>query len=275
VTASGDGTLTYQWYKDGLALARQQPPTQLALSNVQPSQAGSYWVVVSNAVGTAESQHVVLSVNSTPTTQPPPTGTGAIPLTNGVPIQNLSGGPGTNLLYSIQVPAGATLLSVRLQGGTGDADLFVRYGSPPDQIAIGDCVSNGATTNESCGTQYPIPGIYYILVQGYFAFTGVELIASYSAQSVNVPPQQSIRLTATFVPPSYYDPFDAHANLSWTPVSNAEYYAVFRNGLWIGNVYGLTFTDQFIPSNYHAAYQVFAIFAQTQIAASNLVLVGP
>ena len=51
VTATGTPTPTYQWRKDGNALAGQTKPT-LILTGVTAANAGSYTVVVSNGVGT-------------------------------------------------------------------------------------------------------------------------------------------------------------------------------------------------------------------------------
>ncbi len=70
VTATGNGTLSYQWQKDGLDLPGQTGST-LSLSGVQPSDAGSYGVVVTNTLGktttTAKSAGATLTVNVPPT----------------------------------------------------------------------------------------------------------------------------------------------------------------------------------------------------------------
>jgi astacin len=271
VSAGGQGPLTYQWYVNGQLLQLQNGPS-LSLTNVQPNQSGSYYVVVSNSGGSTQSVAAVLTVNVPP--PPPPPNNGAIPLTNNVPFSGLSGLVGSQQLFSFQVPAGARYLSFRMFGGSGDADLFTRYGAPPDAYNY-DCVSQGGTNNESCNSQYPLGGTYYVLVRGYSNFSGATLVASYSYQSVVPPPQQSITLTGIFYPPPYGDPFDSSVQLNWTPVSGAEYYAVYRNGEWIGTTYGdLSYVDQFIPSNYQAAYQVFAIYGQQRVASSNVVLLS-
>lgn len=61
VTASGEGPLSYQWYKDGAALAGQTGPS-LTLANAQASDAGNYTVVVTNALGTATSSTATVTV---------------------------------------------------------------------------------------------------------------------------------------------------------------------------------------------------------------------
>jgi hypothetical protein len=50
--AVGSGTLTYQWYRNGAALAGKTDP-QLRLANIQPTDAGSYTVVVNNGLRSA------------------------------------------------------------------------------------------------------------------------------------------------------------------------------------------------------------------------------
>jgi hypothetical protein len=66
VTASGSGTLTYQWYKDSSAISGGTS-SSYAISSVASSDAGSYYVTVSNSAGTATSSTATLTVSSTST----------------------------------------------------------------------------------------------------------------------------------------------------------------------------------------------------------------
>jgi hypothetical protein len=59
VTATGDGTLAYQWRKDGAALAGANGST-LAVSDFKAADAGTYSVVVTNAAGATNSNDAVL-----------------------------------------------------------------------------------------------------------------------------------------------------------------------------------------------------------------------
>jgi hypothetical protein len=61
VVATGTPPLNYQWRKDGQPLTGQTNAT-LTLANVQPSQAGSYTVVVSNSAGQVTSNPAMLTV---------------------------------------------------------------------------------------------------------------------------------------------------------------------------------------------------------------------
>ena len=65
VGASGTGTLTYQWRLNGASLIGATGST-LTLTNVQPAQAGSYTVIVTDSIGPAESQPAMLTVQVRP-----------------------------------------------------------------------------------------------------------------------------------------------------------------------------------------------------------------
>lgn len=61
VTATGTGPLSYQWYKNGVAISGATS-SSLALSSVTTSSSGNYYVVVRNSGSTATSTTVSLSV---------------------------------------------------------------------------------------------------------------------------------------------------------------------------------------------------------------------
>jgi hypothetical protein len=63
VTASGQGTLTYQWRKDGSALDGETNAT-LAVTNISMANAGQYSVIVSGGCGNVTSSNALLTVNS-------------------------------------------------------------------------------------------------------------------------------------------------------------------------------------------------------------------
>lgn len=112
------------------------------------------------------------------TTPPPPSGGGV--LTNGVAKTSQSGAAGASLNYTMVVPAGATGLKFVTSGGTGDSDLYAKFGSAPT-TTINDCKSEGSTTAETCSIPTAQAGTYYILVKGYTAFSGVSITGSYTA----------------------------------------------------------------------------------------------
>lgn len=71
VTASGTAPLSYQWRKDGNAIAAATS-SSFSITSAQVTDAGAYSVVVSNSSGTATSADATLAVNAPPTigTQP-------------------------------------------------------------------------------------------------------------------------------------------------------------------------------------------------------------
>ena len=93
-------------------------------------------------------------------------------------IKAISGKLNEETIYTIDVPAGSTKLTVTIAGGTGDVDMYVRYNGPP--TGKGDnCVSGKAGNNESCVITNPQAGKWYILTQAYEAFAGATLTVLY------------------------------------------------------------------------------------------------
>jgi hypothetical protein len=106
----------------------------------------------------------------------------ATPLTNGVPV-NLPNSPANlQFAYSLVVPAGATNLTFDTSGGTGDADLYVKFGALPTLSSF-DCVSGSETTTEHCAFPTPQAGTYYVMVDAFSDISGVSLVGSYSSSS--------------------------------------------------------------------------------------------
>ena len=100
----------------------------------------------------------------------------AIELTNGVALTGLSGSAGSSTLYSIEVPAGESLLSVVTYGGRGDVSVYVSAGEAPT-VEDHDRASTRPGNNETVRIVRPEATTYYILVVGERAFSGVSLQA--------------------------------------------------------------------------------------------------
>jgi pseudolysin/vibriolysin len=77
------------------------------------------------------------------------------------------------------VPTGASNLVMSISGGTGDADLYTKFGSAPTTSSY-DCRPYKAGNAESCTVAAPQAGKYYLKVHGYSAYSGVTVKASYS-----------------------------------------------------------------------------------------------
>ncbi|WP_250461691.1 S8 family peptidase [Microbulbifer litoralis] len=99
-------------------------------------------------------------------------------LENGVAETNLSGGSGEELLFTLEVPAGASNLQFEISGGSGDADLYVRYGAAPTTSSY-DCRPYQGGNNETCSISNVQAGTYYVMLRGYSAFSGVSLVGSF------------------------------------------------------------------------------------------------
>ena len=114
-------------------------------------------------------------------TTTPPVGGDSI-LENGVVKANLAGAKSKELSFTMEVPAGATGLSFNMVGGTGDADLYVKFGSAPTTSNY-DCRSWASGNTESCPVATAQAGTYHVKVIGYSAFTGVSLTGSFTKSS--------------------------------------------------------------------------------------------
>jgi len=109
------------------------------------------------------------------------------PLVNGTPVANLGAAKGQELYYSIDVPAGATNLKLEIAGGTGDADLYVRYGAAPTKTSYD--YRPYLDGNAETITPSPIKtGTYYVMVRAYATFSGVTLTASFTPPTAPPPP---------------------------------------------------------------------------------------
>ncbi|KZC20120.1 MULTISPECIES: M4 family metallopeptidase [Rhodanobacter] len=100
-------------------------------------------------------------------------------LQNNVGVTGVSGATGADNDYFITVPTGASNLVMSISGGTGDADLYTKFGSAPTTSSY-DCRPYKTGNAESCSVAAPSAGKYYIKVHGYSAYSGVTVKASYS-----------------------------------------------------------------------------------------------
>jgi hypothetical protein len=132
----------------------------------------------------------------TPTNTPTPAGG---QLQNGVPVTNLSGALNSQTNFTMNVPAGATNLSFVTSGGTGDADLYVRFGAAPT-LSTYDCRPYLNGNNETCSFATPQVGTYYVMLVGYSAYSGVSLVGSYTVQGPTNTPTPTFTPTRTPTP---------------------------------------------------------------------------
>lgn len=92
-------------------------------------------------------------------------------------LTDLSGSVGSWTYYEVDVPECMTSMSVSMSGGTGDADLYMKYGAKPTASSY-DCRPFENGNNESCDFSTVQAGTYHIGINAYKAFTGVSLVST-------------------------------------------------------------------------------------------------
>jgi len=100
-------------------------------------------------------------------------------LSNGVAVTGLGAATGASLNYTMVVPSGATNLRFVMSGGTGDADMYVKFGAAPTDTVY-DCRPYASGNSETCNITTAQAGTYYIRLKAYSTFSGVSLTGSYS-----------------------------------------------------------------------------------------------
>jgi vibriolysin len=119
---------------------------------------------------------------------PPPN----VVLSKGQPVTNISGARGSKAYYSIQVPEGATDLTFTLAGGTGDADLYVRFGNAPTLTSY-DCRPYKSGNAEVCTFAAPQHGTWYVMLNGFSAYTGTSLNVTWKGGYIPIENAQEIK----------------------------------------------------------------------------------
>jgi hypothetical protein len=66
-----------------------------------------------------------------------------------------------------------------MTGGTGDADLYTRAGSPPTTSSY-ECRPYLDGNDETCTVTAPLAIRYFLMVRGYAAYAGATLKASHA-----------------------------------------------------------------------------------------------
>jgi vibriolysin len=106
-------------------------------------------------------------------------GGGTTALTKGVTVTGIGASTGAYAKYSLVVPAGATNLTFTMSGGTGDADMYVKFGSAPTDTVY-DCRPYQTGNAETCTFATASAGTYYVNLKAYSTFSGVSLKGDYT-----------------------------------------------------------------------------------------------
>lgn len=104
---------------------------------------------------------------------------GGTVLTKGVPVTGLTATTGNSLNFTMVVPAGSTNLTFTMSGGTGDADMYVKFGSAPTDTVY-DCRPFLSGNAETCTFPTPSAGTYHVRLKAYSTFSGVSLVGNYT-----------------------------------------------------------------------------------------------
>ena len=104
----------------------------------------------------------------------------ATPIANATPLRSLTGGVGSETLYSIEVPAGVRgPLSIVTSGGSGDVSLHVSLDEAPGETGTWNSARPGNA--ETIRINAPEAGTYYIKLVGVRAYSNVTLQARFAA----------------------------------------------------------------------------------------------
>jgi PKD repeat protein len=147
--------------------------------------AGTYSVTltVTDNGGATDSETKSVTVTAPPSNE----------LANGVARTGLSGATGSLTYFTVAIPAGASNLNIVTSGGTGDVDLYVRFGSQPTTTTY-DCRPFRNGNAETCTFATPQVGTYFVMLRGYAAYSGVSLTASWTVTT----PGSSFQNTTDF-----------------------------------------------------------------------------
>ncbi|WP_246075821.1 PKD domain-containing protein [Aliikangiella marina] len=186
-SSDSDGEVTaWLWdFGDGASSAEANPSHTYL-------QAGSYTVSlqVTDNDGLSDSFSQTINVNSDNDF-----------LNNPSQISGLAASRGNAEYFKMNVAAGARDLRFAINGGSGDADIYIRYGAVPT-TSEWDYRPYRNGNNETVNIAAPDAGVWHIMVRAYNSFSGVTLNASYQEEGNQAPiaafSVASNELTASF-----------------------------------------------------------------------------
>ena len=173
-TAIDDGkpanTLSYAWSKvSGPGTVTFSAANALA-SSASFSAAGVYvlrMTVSDSVLSTIDDVNVTVTASSNQTM-----------LSNGGAVSGISLAKSATRLFAIDVPAGKSSLVFTLSGGTGDGDIYTKFGSVPSTSNY-SLKSDGSSNTETIRVLNPAVGRHYVLLHAYAAVSGTNLLATF------------------------------------------------------------------------------------------------
>lgn len=94
-------------------------------------------------------------------------------------------------VFKIDVANLATSLDVSTSGGSGNGNLYLRFGTPPTETTF-DYSSAGPSNSESLTVSNPAAGSWYVLVSPQPSFDNLTLFANFTAQETEVEDGQPV-----------------------------------------------------------------------------------
>jgi hypothetical protein len=161
----------------------------ITLSDLSPSTTYHVRAYAINSAGTAYGSSISFNTQANSSTP--------VRISNNHLAPNLSGAIGSSRYYVLEVPSGQNLLTIRISGGTGDADLYIRRGNLPSLVEW-EYRPYIPGNDEQVEIDNPDAGDYYIMLYGYEEFSGVFVEARFSGPvAPSIAPTLSVRGSRT------------------------------------------------------------------------------
>ncbi len=132
---------------------------------------------------------VDVACGGTPPPPPPPT----TDLEKGVAV-SVSGATNSETNFKYTTPSDVETVTFNMSGGSGDADLYVKFGSAPTTSSY-DCRPYAGGNTEECDFPAGQAGDYYVMVRGYSAYSGTSLVGNHTTGGGTTPPSDSGTVT--------------------------------------------------------------------------------
>ncbi|NMO15353.1 peptidase [Pyxidicoccus fallax] len=145
----------------------------------------------------------------------------------------VSGSRGAKQYFDAPVPEGARNLRFTLSGGTGDADMYVRFNLSPT-TTLYDCRPYKTGNEEECLFPAPAHGHWYVMLNGYSAYAGATLKVTWEGGYVPIEPGVAVtglsggpgssRVFTLQVPPEFEDGGGRNVHVRLQGAGNADLY---------------------------------------------------
>ena len=177
----------------------------IASARAFPATGNDACTAATCGAGIADAEAAVLAVTDAVEPEPEP----PVELQNGVVETGVAAGQGEMLYFTMTVPAGQESLSFTMSGGSGDADLYVRYGAEPT-LSDYDFRPYLNGNNEAVEIAAPQAGVWHVMIAAYSDFADVQLVGNFQE-----PPP----------PPPRVSEFDNPANVAIPDRNSAGIYS--------------------------------------------------